>query len=108
IWPSISEVARKCPTMFRNKEKAATPLAGMSASPGIRPAIRAVPRKKFDRSDIIVGALGITLALICALFPWYIFFNQEQFGVTRMVFEGSRGNVPPGQLNYQPALVGQP
>ncbi|TPO11857.1 hypothetical protein FJ980_04530, partial [Mesorhizobium sp. B1-1-5] len=33
------------------------------------------------RSDFVIAALGITLGLICALFPWYIFFNQEQFGV---------------------------
>ena len=40
------------------------------------------------RSDLTVAALGITLALICALFPWYIFFNQDQFGVRAMKFQG--------------------
>lgn len=98
--------------MFRNR-KSAAPAVTLPGSPATpvnphRPAVRVAPRKKFDRSDIVVGALGVTLALICALFPWYIFFNQEQFGVREMVFEGSRGNVPPGQLNYQPTLVGQP
>lgn len=43
-------------------------------------------------SDLTIAALGITLGLICALFPWYIFFNQEQFGVRAMKFEG--GGVP--------------
>ena len=34
--------------------------------------------------------LGVTLGLICALFPWYIFFNQEQFGVQAIKFGGTR------------------
>jgi len=49
--------------------------------------------KKSDRrSDFVVAALGITLGLICALFPWYIFFNQEQFGVQAIAFGGSGRN----------------
>jgi len=49
--------------------------------------------KKSDRrSDFVVAALGITLGLICALFPWYIFFNQEQFGVQAIKFGGSGSN----------------
>ena len=55
----------------------------------------AFPRlgKKPDRrSDFVVAALGITLGLICALFPWYIFFNQEQFGVQAIKFGGTGTN----------------
>jgi len=49
--------------------------------------------KKSDRrSDFVIAALGITLGLICALFPWYIFFNQEQFGVQAIKFGGSGSN----------------
>ncbi|UCI09234.1 hypothetical protein [Mesorhizobium sp. B1-1-8] len=44
------------------------------------------------RSDLVIAALGITLGLICALFPWYIFFNQEQFGVQAIKFGGSGTN----------------
>jgi hypothetical protein len=44
------------------------------------------------RSDLTVAALGVTLGLICALFPWYIFFNQEQFGVQAIAFGGSGRN----------------
>ncbi|WP_224543327.1 hypothetical protein [Mesorhizobium sp. CA16] len=44
------------------------------------------------RSDFVIAALGITLGLICALFPWYIFFNQEQFGVQAIKFGGSGSN----------------
>lgn len=31
------------------------------------------------RSDLVVAALGVTLGLICALFPWYIFYNDIRF-----------------------------
>ena len=53
------------------------------------------PRLKKEssrRSDFVVAALGITLGLICALFPWYIFFNQEQFGVQAIKFGGTGTN----------------
>ncbi|TGS85383.1 hypothetical protein EN817_15055 [Mesorhizobium sp. M3A.F.Ca.ET.174.01.1.1] len=44
------------------------------------------------RSDFVIAALGIALGLICALFPWYIFFNQDQFGVQAIKFGGSGTN----------------
>lgn len=53
------------------------------------------PRLKKEssrRSDFVVAALGVTLGLICALFPWYIFFNQEQFGVQAIKFGGTGTN----------------
>lgn len=38
------------------------------------------PGRKHDRrSDLVVAALGVTLGLICALFPWYIFYNDIRF-----------------------------
>jgi len=50
-------------------------------------------KKKSDRrSDFVIAALGLTLGLICALFPWYIFFNQEQFGVQAIKFGGTGSN----------------
>lgn len=50
------------------------------------------PEKKAGhRSDLVVAALGAVLGLTCALFPWYIFFNQEQFGVQAISF-GGRGH----------------
>jgi hypothetical protein len=53
---------------------------------------RMVDKKADRRSDVVIAALGITLGLICALFPWYIFFNQEQFGVQTIKFGGSGSN----------------
>lgn len=31
------------------------------------------------RSDLVVAGLGVALGLICALFPWYIFYNNVRF-----------------------------
>jgi hypothetical protein len=47
--------------------------------------------RKDRRSDFIIGALGVALSLVCALFPWYIFFNQDEFGV-QAIRLGGRGN----------------
>ena len=44
------------------------------------------------RSDFMIAALGVTLGLICAVFPWYIFFNPEQFGVQGIKFGGRGAN----------------
>src|SRR4051812_42711770 len=60
-------------------------------------------------SDLTIAALGITLALMCALFPWYIFFNQESFGVQPMKFEGGGTAVSgPVAIGPLPQRVGAP
>ncbi|WP_019173210.1 hypothetical protein [Pseudaminobacter salicylatoxidans] len=38
------------------------------------------------RGDLVIAGLGVTLGLVCALFPWYIFFNQEKFGIEALKF----------------------
>ncbi len=58
------------------------------------------------RSDLTLAALGVTLGLICALFPWYIFFNPDEFGVRAMRFGGSGGGTEPIVLGAQPERVG--
>lgn len=40
--------------------------------------------------DAAILAGGLALALVCALFPWYIFLNQEEFGIRPVQFEGSK------------------
>jgi len=61
-----------------------------------------------DRGDVTVAALGVTLAVTCAVFPWYIFFNQEKFGVREFVFSGGGSGRPASGLSYQPQPVGKP
>lgn len=62
------------------------------------------------RSDLTVAALGVTLGLICALFPWYIFLNPEEFGIRALRFFGDgtyeMGEVVP--IAPQPQRVGAP
>lgn len=61
-----------------------------------------------SRSDLTVAALGITLGLICALFPWYIFFNPDQFGVRAVKFSGQGQQAGPITLYPQPDRIGAP
>jgi len=66
-------------------------------------------KKRERRSDLMVAALGITLGLICAMFPWYIFFNQEEFGIRAMKFQGNGGmGSGPVAIGPQPERVGAP
>lgn len=72
-----------------------------------QPALKA---KRERRSDLMVAALGITLGLTCALFPWYIFFNQDQFGPPAVTFsgEGTSGTSGPITIGPQKERVGAP
>ena len=53
------------------------------------------------RSDILVAIMGVSLGLGCALFPWYIFFNQEKFGIRAMKFEGNKDQTAPISMGNQ-------
>ncbi len=65
-------------------------------------------REGTRRSDITIAGLGITLGFICALFPWYIFFNPEKFGPPAMKFEGGGQTTGPVASGPQPQRVGAP
>jgi hypothetical protein len=73
-----------------------------------RLAAERAAKRRDRRSDLTIAALGVTLGLICALFPWYIFFNPEEFGVRAMKFGGSGGGTEPIMLGAQPDRVGAP
>jgi hypothetical protein len=62
------------------------------------------------RSDVAIAAFGILLGLICALFPWYIFLNQEKFGIRALRFEGSKDPVtePIALSSPPPEYIGAP
>lgn len=58
--------------------------------------------------DVVVAGIGISLGLVCAFFPWYVFFNQEKFGIQAVEFAGGgTTQTLPENLTYQPTLVGQ-
>lgn len=69
------------------------------------------PRKppvKRKRSDLVVAGLGIALGFGCAVFPWYIFFNQEKFGIRALKFEGAGEQTAPIMLGSGGERVGAP
>ena len=53
--------------------------------------IVAGPPAERSSSDLLLVAGGIALGLTCAFFPWYVFFNQEQFGIRAVKFGGNPG-----------------
>jgi hypothetical protein len=66
------------------------------------------PRKRGRRSDLIIAGLGIALGFGCAVFPWYIFFNQDKFGIRAMKFEGNGDRTQPVMLGSDGERVGAP
>jgi hypothetical protein len=48
---------------------------------------------RWKASDFVVAGLGLALGFGCAVFPWYIFFNQEKFGIRAVRFEGNPDQV---------------
>lgn len=60
----------------------------LNRRPALAVAAAKPVKKKRDKGDFTIAALGITLGLTCALFPWYIFYNQEKFGIREFVFDG--------------------
>ena len=70
----------------RNAAEPERPLAG-SAKPPAGPAkppapLRVLPPKRARLTeDILLGLFGVALGLGSAFFPWYVFFNQEKFGI---------------------------
>lgn len=47
-----------------------------------------IPTTKRSKSDLAIMGLGGALGLGCALFPWYVLYNQEQFGIREFQFSG--------------------
>lgn len=77
-----------------------------------RTTLKIVPRqaKRDHRSDFIIAGLGVALGITCALFPWYIFFNQDKFGIRAMKF-GGRGQpeeTVPLFMSDAPERIGAP
>ncbi|MGB3643858.1 MAG: hypothetical protein WBG88_00105 [Mesorhizobium sp.] len=57
------------------------------------------------RSDLVLAALGVALGLICALFPWYIFYNDIRF-TTHGLYVGGTGGRGGRIVNPNPAAGG--
>jgi hypothetical protein len=59
----------------------------------LRPAPQ--ERGRISLTDRILGATGVALACAAAFFPWYVFFNEEKFGVRVANWERTR-DLPEG------------
>ncbi|MEQ1954284.1 hypothetical protein [Mesorhizobium sp. CN2-181] len=70
--------------------------------------LRAPVPERRRRSDLIIAGLGIALGFGCAVFPWYIFFNQDKFGIRAMKFEGNSDQQPPLTLGAGGERIGAP
>lgn len=46
------------------------------------------------RGDMLIVAGGLALAIGSAMLPWYVFFNQDQFGIRALKFEGREDELP--------------
>ncbi|WP_274627882.1 hypothetical protein [Arvimicrobium flavum] len=79
---------REAPAM--RSADAATPFwRRMFGRASARGASRSGKNGASTRHDFVIAASGIALGVTCALFPWYIFFNQEKFGPPAMKFEAT-------------------
>ncbi|WP_163267291.1 hypothetical protein [Chelativorans alearense] len=68
---------------------------------------RKAPSAGGEGRDWLTIGCGIGLAAICALFPWYIFFNQEAFGIRPLQFSGRPGGFDATGLAARGELVGE-
>ena len=66
------------------------------------------PSPSVSGGDIAITAGGLGLAFACAAFPWYVFFNQESFGIREMRFSGNMTPGRPDPSVVQPPLVMKP
>ncbi|MBB4064112.1 hypothetical protein GGR23_001289 [Gellertiella hungarica] len=48
------------------------------------------PRRKSVWVDRVLIATGITMAAAAAFFPWYVFFNEDKFGIRVAAIDRSR------------------
>lgn len=68
----------------------------------------ALPRRHRAAGDMLIVTAGLALALGCAMLPWYVFFNQEKFGIRALTFEGRQGAIPSTGMAYQRGRSHQP
>ncbi|MGB3502546.1 MAG: flagellar protein [Mesorhizobium sp.] len=56
--------------------------------------------ESYTRADQMLFAGGIALSAMCAFFPWYVFNNQDQFGIRAVKLSDipSRGTPPSGAI----------
>jgi hypothetical protein len=84
------------------------PRAGIVAPRSGRLAALLGMRRKFSTGDVVMAAIGVSLAVVSAVFPWYIFYNPDQFGIRALQFQGNQSDAVPSSLSRQPSRIGKP
>lgn len=69
----------------------AVQLAGSTRAAAL-PRVKPAKRGRLQE-DILLGLVGVALGLGSAFFPWYVFFNQEKFGIRAVKFDSEIGTV---------------
>ena len=69
----------------RTRKEPVPALAGMSVPR--EPKLRFWQKKDYSVTDAILVGIGVGLAAAAATFPWYVFFNQDQFGYAVVKFD---------------------
>ncbi len=72
---------------LRRQPKAPEPtLPGMKAV-GRNEKLAGNGRRSYSLGDAILIGMGIGLTAASATFPWYVFYNQEKFGLGQIAFD---------------------
>ena len=71
-----------------------------------RKVARPLREDRWNASDFVVAGLGLALGFGCAVFPWYIFFNQEKFGVRAVRFEGNPDQLRSAGMRIDESRIG--
>lgn len=107
MWPR-RKADRLLDRMVRENRQADDDAAATPPSRRSGRSAEQIAKRRDRRSDLTIAALGVTLGLICALFPWYIFFNPDEFGVRAMRFGGNGDGTEPIVLGAQSERLGAP
>ena len=99
IGPAAPTSTRTAPATAKASVRA-TPPRIATPFPAKTPARR-------TSSDLALTGALIALGLLCAFFPWYVFMNQDQFGVRAMRFSGERdvGPIPEGAMSAGARII---
>lgn len=70
-------------------------MTDFDADEPVAPPKPARQRRRISTTDRILGLTGVALACAAAFFPWYVFFNEEKFGI-RVAEWGRTRDLPEG------------
>lgn len=63
---------------------------GEEAAEVLEKKVKKRSRKERFNFDVLLAVAGVSLAISSALFPWYVFVNQDKFSVKEMAYGDDR------------------